>query len=132
MDNATLEDLEIIKQTILHELSSVEAIYLFGSVANGTENKDSDYDILIFVTDTPKDDSDDLSKLRCDVSLKIKRPLEAFILNAKDVKYASPFLFEVYNNHKLLYGKNVIGRFTSLIKKMKPLYIKGEKVGYYV
>lgn len=132
MDQTRLEDLATIKQAILRELSGVEAIYLFGSVAKGTENKTSDYDILIFVKVMPNDDSNALANIRCAVSSKIKRPLEAFILNSNDIKYPSPFLFEVYNNHKLLYGKNVIERFTDLIKKMKPLYIEGVKVGYYV
>jgi predicted nucleotidyltransferase len=132
MDQATRDDLDTIKVSILKELSSIEAIYLFGSVAKGTENKASDYDILIFVNNMPDDDSRAIANIRCAVSKKIKRPLEAFILNVNDVKYPSPFLYEVYHDHRLLYGKNVIERFKEMVKNMKPLYVKGVKVGYYV
>lgn len=132
MEADTQADLTIIKEAILKELNEVEAIYLFGSVAKGTENKASDYDILIFVNTTPEDDINAIVNIQETVSQKIKRPLEAFILNANNVKYPSPFLYEVYHGHKLLYGKNVIERFKDLIKNMRPLYIKGEKVGYYV
>ena len=132
MDRVTQDDLDEIKEAILKELGNVEAIYLFGSVARGTENKASDYDILIFVNTMPDDDSRSIANIRCAVSQKIKRPLEAFILNANDVKYSSPFLYEVYHDHRLLYGKNVIERFKDLVKNMKPLYVKGIKVGYYV
>lgn len=132
MDQATQDDLDIIKGAILKELDKVEAIYLFGSVARGTENKESDYDILIFVNALPDDDSRVIANIRCAVSQKIKRPLEAFILNVNEIKYASPFLYEVYHDHLLLYGKNVIERFKDLVKNMKPLYVKGVKVGYYV
>lgn len=131
MDQATQDDLDEIKEAILKELGKVEAIYLFGSVARGTENKASDYDILVFVNTMPDDDSRSIANIRCAVSQKIKRPLEAFILNTKDVKYPSPFLYEVYHDHRLLYGKNVIERFKDLVKNMKPLYVKGIKVGYY-
>jgi predicted nucleotidyltransferase len=132
MDQATREDLETIKHAILKELGEVEAIYLFGSVAKGTENKASDYDILIFVNAMPEHYIDTIVNIRGTVSKKIKRPLEAFIINVNNVKYPSPFIYEVYHGHKLLYGKNVIERFKDLIKNMRPLYIKGVKVGYYV
>lgn len=131
MDQATQDDLDEIKEAILKELGKVEAIYLFGSVARGTENKASDYDILVFVNTMPDDDYRSIANIRRAVSQKIKRPLEAFILNTKDVKYPSPFLYEVYHDHRLLYGKNVIERFKDLVKNMKPLYVKGIKVGYY-
>lgn len=42
MDSATQEDLMIIKEAILKELKEVEAIYLFGSIAKGTQNKRSE------------------------------------------------------------------------------------------
>ncbi len=132
MDPATQEDLETIKHAILKELGDVEAIYLFGSVARGTENKASDYDILIFVNTMPEHHIDSISNIRGAVSGIISRPLEAFIVDVSNVKYPSPFIYEVYHGHRLLYGKNVIERFKDLIKNMKPLYINGVKVGYYV
>ncbi len=113
-------------------MGEVEAIYLFGSVAKGTENKASDYDILIFVNETPEHHIDSISNIRGAVSGKISRPLEAFIVDVSNVKYPSPFIYEVYHGHRLLYGKNVIERFNDLIKNMRPLYINGIKVGYHI
>jgi predicted nucleotidyltransferase len=41
------EDLEIIQNIILEEISSVEKLILFGSYARNEANEDSDIDILV-------------------------------------------------------------------------------------
>lgn len=132
MDQATQEDLEIITQAILGELGEVEATYLFGSVAKGTENKASDYDILIFVKAMSENHIDVIVNIQEAISGKIKRPLEAFIVAVNNIKYPSPFIYEVYHGHRLLYGKNIIEQFKDMIKNMRPFYINGVQVGYYI
>jgi len=132
MDAATQEDLMAIKDAILKELKDVEAIYLFGSVARGTQNEKSDYDIAIFVKKQPADKLDVLTNIRMSLFRKISRPLEPFILSLDDLNYPSPFLYEVYTNHRLLYGKNVIEKCKDAIKNIRPIIRNGIKIGYYV
>ena len=47
MDASTREDLIKIKNSVLKELNDVEAVYLFGSVAKGTEKLESDIDLAV-------------------------------------------------------------------------------------
>jgi len=128
----TSEDLIKIKDAILKEIDDVEAIYLFGSVARGTQNEKSDYDIVIFVKTQPSDKLDVLTNIRMGLFRKISRPLEPFILSLDDLGYPSPFLYEVYTNHRLLYGKNVIEKCKDVIKNVRPIIKNGVKIGYYV
>jgi len=132
MDPATHEDLMIIKETILKELKGVEAIYLFGSVAKGTQNKRSDYDILVFVKKYPQNKLDKALSIINEASDNIKRPLEIFILEIEDLKYPSPFLYEVYHNHYLVYGKDVIAGCKDVIKDIRPIVRDGIQIGYHV
>lgn len=132
MDDTTQKDLKKIEEAILKELGSVEAIYLFGSVAKETQNEKSDYDIAIFVKSPPADELDALTNIRLSLFGKITRPLEPFVLSLDDLKYSSPFLYEVYNNHRLLYGKNVIVKCKDIIKNIRPIVKNGVKIGYYV
>ena len=132
MDSATQEDMKKIRDTILEELSEVEAIYLFGSVAKGTQNEKSDYDVLVFVKKIPAENIKTMSRIRYHLLGKIKRPLELFMLDMEDLNYSSPFLYEVYHNNKLLHGKNIIEHCKDALSRMKPLILNGVKVGYYV
>lgn len=50
MDNQTINQLDKIKQTILNKVET-EAIYLFGSYANGVPREDSDFDLYIVIPD---------------------------------------------------------------------------------
>ncbi len=132
MDPATQEDLVKIKEAILKELKDVEAIYLFGSVAKGTQKETSDYDIAIFVKKQPKNKLDVLTNIRIGLNKKISRPIEPFILSLDELNYPSPFLYEIYMNHYLLFGKNLIEKCKDTIKNIKPIIRNGVKIGYYV
>lgn len=132
MDNASQSDLNIIRESVLHELKDVKAIYLFGSVARGTEKKGSDYDILIFVEKSPKNKVKTITNIRFDVEDKIKRRLEPFLMEVDDIRYASPILYEVYNNNRLLYGENILSRASEIVKKIKPHVKDGKIIHYHV
>lgn len=45
------EKLDFLKEIILNIVPGTEAIYLFGSYANGTPNEHSDLDIFVVITD---------------------------------------------------------------------------------
>jgi predicted nucleotidyltransferase len=132
MDASTREDLIKIKDSILKELNDVDAVYLFGSVAKGTQKESSDYDVLVIVNRLPKNKLKSISRIRNDVSDHINRPLELFILETEDLKFPSPFLYEVYNNHLLIYGIDIINRCKEVIKNIKPFFLNGIKIGYHV
>ena len=132
MDNATQADLNIIKQSIFKELGSIEAIYLFGSVAKGTQDESSDYDILVFVNKSPPQKIKAIARIRNDASDRITRPFDLIILNVNDLQIPSPFLYEVYHNHLIIYGKDVIEKCKEIIKNIRPIVKNGVKIGYYV
>ncbi len=132
MDNTTRADLDIIKQSIFKELGSVEAIYLFGSVAKGAQNESSDYDILVFVKKLPSHKIKSIARIRNDASDRITRPFDLIILNIKDLQIPSPFLYEVYHNHLIIYGKDVIEKCKDIIKNIKPIFMNGAQIGYHV
>lgn len=132
MDAVTLEDLAKIKDTILKKLKNVEAIYLFGSVAKGTQNKKSDYDVLVFVKKYPQNKNKLVLSIINEASENIQRPLEIFILEIEDMRYPTPFLYEVYHNRYLVYGKDIITRCKDVIKNIRPIVRDGIQIGYHV
>jgi predicted nucleotidyltransferase len=131
MDEATQSDLGIIKDAILQLVDNVKAIYLFGSVARGTEKKGSDYDILILVQKSPNNLVNTIADILNIVEERVRRPVEPFIMEIKDLDYPSPILYEVYYNHSLLYGENIIGEKSDVVRKIKP-YVKDGTAGYHV
>ncbi len=100
-------------------------------MARGTEKKDSDYDVLIFVQ-TPKNKVRTISNIRIDVEDRIKRRLEPFLMDVEDINYPSPILYEVYHNNKLLYGENILGKASEIVKKIRPHIKNGRVVDYHV
>lgn len=51
MNQSIIKELDIIKESVLKTVPA-EAIYLFGSYANGMPTEDSDLDIYVVVPDT--------------------------------------------------------------------------------
>ncbi len=128
----TKRDLKKIVKAILKELSGIEAIYLFGSVAKGKENERSDYDIAVIVREYPEKDMDTIARIRYSLLGKIKRPLEILLIGTDDLEYSSPFLYEIYHASRLLYGTDVLIRCENVVKNIKPIIAEGSKVGYHV
>ncbi len=125
-------DLKKIVNAVLKELSSVEAIYLFGSIAKGKENERSDYDIAVIVKDYPEKDMDIISRIRYSLLGKIKRPLEILLIGMDDLEYSSPFLYEIYHASRLLYGTDVLLRCKNVVENIRPIIAEGNTIGYHV
>lgn len=132
MDLAAKNDLKKIVDMILKETDSVIAIYLFGSMARGTQDELSDYDIAIVTERYPKKDVDTIARIKFSLLSKVKRPIEIVFMDLKDLTYSSPVLYEVYHNHKLIYGHDIILNYTDSIKNVKPIVKDGKTIGYYV
>jgi len=132
MDNVEKRDLEKIVIAILKEISSVEAIDLFGSITKGKENERSDYDIAVILRDYPEKDFDIIARIRYSLLGKINRPLEILILGMDDLEYSSPFLYEIYHASRLLYGKDILLKCKNVVMNIKPIIAEGNKVGYHV
>lgn len=74
-----------IKETIAREVTGAQVI-LFGSKARGTDNKDSDWDILVLL-DKPvvsfKDEQQIRHKLY-EVELEVEEPISTFVYSLND------------------------------------------------
>ncbi len=125
-------DFEKIVNAILNEIDHIEAIYLFGSIAKGKENEKSDYDIAVIVREYPEKDLDKIARIRYSLLGKIKRPLELLLIGMDDLEYSSPFLYEIYHASRLLFGTDILVRCENVVKNIKPIIAKGNKVGYHV
>jgi len=125
-------DLEKIVNATLKEISSVESIYLFGSIAKGKENEKSDYDIAVIVREYPENDLDKIARIRYSLLGKIKRPLEILLIGMDDLEYPSPFLYEIYHASRLLYGTDILIRCKNIVENIRPIIAEGNKVGYHV
>ena len=132
MDNVEKSDIEKIVNAALKEISSIEAIYLFGSIAKGKENEKSDYDIAVIVREYPEKDLDKIARIRYSLLGKIKRLLELLLIGMDDLEYSSPFLYEIYHASRLLYGTDILVRCKNVVKNIKPIIAEGNKVGYHV
>ena len=132
MDSEEKRDLEKILIAILKEISRVEAIYLFGSIAKGKENERSDYDIAVIVREYPEKDLDIIARIRYSLLGKINRPLEILLLGMDDLEYSSPLLYEIYHASRFLFGTDILVRCENVVKNIKPIIAEGNKVGYHV
>jgi predicted nucleotidyltransferase len=125
-------DLKKIVNAVLKELSGIESIYLFGSIAKGKEDERSDYDIAVLVKEYPEKDLDIIARIRYSLPGKIKRPLEILLIGMDDLEYSSPFLYEIYHASRLLYGTDILLRCENVVKNIRPIIAEGNTVGYHV
>src|SRR5271157_604326 len=132
MDAATKKDLKKIVDTILKETDEVIAIYLFSSVAKGTQDELSDYDLAVITENYPKKDVDIIARIKLALLSTVKRPIEIVFMDKKDLTYSSPILYEVYNNNKLLHGPDIISKYHDSIKNVRLIIKDGKTIGYYV
>ncbi|RLI75786.1 hypothetical protein DRP04_13185 [Archaeoglobales archaeon] len=97
------------KEEILRDLGSeIEAIILYGSVARGEENRESDIDIFVLVKNKRGEIYDRISRIRTRTDLKHSTLISLFVVDEKEfkeyMKLGSPFLTKVLREGVLLYG----------------------------
>jgi predicted nucleotidyltransferase len=134
MEPDTLCDLEYIKASILYELEGVEAIYLFGSVAQGRNpDASSDYDIAVIVKRNPDANIQKISAIRYALLGKIKRPIDIIILDYEDLAVASPIVYEIVQHNRLIFGRDLLMQLPgSTLKEVHPIVMDGATIGYHV
>ena len=98
-----------LKEELLRNLGGeIEAIILYGSVARGEENRDSDIDIFVLVKNKGREVYDRISRIRTRIDLKHSTLTSLFIMDEKEfkeyMKLGSPFLYNVLKEGVLLYG----------------------------
>jgi len=102
-----LDAVKYFLDRVLSELKSdIYAIYLFGSVAKGTADADSDIDILIIARNPNQRLYDVLSDVTFETYMKTGESIEFIVLNLEEslrLSDTSPFLYEVKRFGKLLY-----------------------------
>ena len=79
MEQNIKKELDIIKESVLKTVPA-EAIYLFGSYAYGTPDKDSDFDIYVVIPDAVQGNPLDISAdIMTGLYKKIKTPLDLMV-----------------------------------------------------
>jgi predicted nucleotidyltransferase len=133
MKQDALTDLEEIKARVLCRLEGVEAIYLFGSVAQGNSGVLSDYDIAVIVKRNPDAYIQKISDVRYALLGKIGRPVDIIILDHEDLATASPIAYEIMQHHRLIFGEDILKEHMAYtIKNVHPIVIDDATVGYHV
>jgi len=128
----TKHDLDMIIDSVQNHIDDVEAIYLFGSLARGTENKESDYDIVVFVSKSPKKDTEAIFNVRYPLIGKLKRSMDLIIIDVEDLEHPSVILYNIYKDRRLLFGRDVLEDYERIVSRMRPVVVNGATVGYYV
>lgn len=131
-EDITKQDLDTIVDRILKNVASVEAVYLFGSLARGTENAESDYDVVAFVSKPPVNETETIHNVRYPLLDKLSRPLDFIVIEVDDLAYPSVILYNICRDRKLLFGRDILKDYERIASSMKPVIVNGATVGYYV
>ena len=107
MDDTLKRKLELICD-VIRQTAPVESIYLFGSYAYGTPNKDSDLDLYVVIPDDGPRPLKVMQEIRFALFLKQDMPLD--ILVSRSAQFAQRSACEaleqdVFEKGVLLYGR---------------------------
>src|SRR3989344_801410 len=102
-------DIKTIVKEIKKEIkNNLVSIILFGSAARKTQEKESDYDILVITSKSLKNDWKIGGKIKYNLFGKLERPVDIIFQDESDLKYPSPLWYEIYSASRVLYGKDII------------------------
>ncbi len=123
----------------ISELDGIDGILLFGSVAKGTYNKDSDIDLAIFTKSKKLDVLEKVMSIKGALSneaislmkLSVPHSLSPIVLDREDAKTFKPFYFDLADYGIILYEKaNAVSKFIDSMKwkKHRREVVKGAEV----
>ena len=112
MDDRLKKFIEKVAFT-LSEINGVDGVLLFGSVAKGTYNQNSDIDIAVFTRSNKLETLHGITTLKGDLSkdsialLKLGLPhaISPIVLDNSDIKTFKPFYFDLADYGMILYEK---------------------------
>ncbi len=106
-----MNEIEELNKHFIEELSPIR-IYLFGSFANGTNSKDSDFDFYIVVCDDVSDLAGETAKAYRAIRKIKQRPVDIIVGTQSRFERRKEFPSvenEVYQKGVLLYGSGDAG-----------------------
>lgn len=83
MNKQVKQNVDLIKETLKQEYKPLR-LFLFGSQAEGTSNKSSDYDFVMVVSDPKKSNTDEMSKARSLIFKNHSISADIFIYSEKE------------------------------------------------
>ncbi len=107
------------------------SIVLFGSAVESVRTA-QDYDILVVVKKLPSKEWLVAGEIKASLLAKLDKPLDLVFLEQKDLDFPSPFLYEVYLKHKLLYGEDVLFELGKVSDAVTVLVEGGVHVGWQI
>jgi len=118
-----------IRKNILKK--DIISIILFGSAVDSVE-KANDYDFLIVTKKRIQLDWIIAGTIKYNLIGRVKKPVDIIFLEESDLKYGSPFLYEVGRKFKLISGKDISMQFKTINIGINPLMEGGCQVGWQV
>ena len=106
MEDAKLRAAEVFTEEVVRGLKGVYAIYLFGSVAKGTTEPESDVDVLVVLTSKREEAYDVLAEAATKAYEETGEVVEFIIMDIEEflrLKPISPLLYEVEEWGKTLF-----------------------------
>lgn len=107
------------------------SIILFGSAVTSDKSA-HDYDILIVTRKLPPHNWILAGEIKYRLLGKINKPLDIVFMEERDLAYASPFIYEVGQKSKVLYGKNMGSAFRRMSKNIQVFAEGGRHIGWQV
>jgi len=106
MQNTVIKAINEFVEIAIKKFPGIKAIVIFGSVARGTYNKDSDIDMLVVTND--RRIHEDLDSLAFDMTLKYGEVFGLIIRTPGEIKYliklGSPLMDAILTEGKIKYG----------------------------
>lgn len=125
--------LELIEREIRGSFQedNLLSIILFGSAVHSII-KAADFDILIVTKKLPPRDWIVAGKIKSALLGKTGKPVDFILIEEADLGYGSPFLYEVAQKNKVLWGKNVLPRIRETVQGITPIMRRGKKIGWKI
>lgn len=111
--------------------SNLVSIVLFGSAVTSAK-KANDYDLLVITRTLPQAEWKIAGEIKAELMGIAKKAIDLVIMEVEDLTTPSPFLYEVANKNKLLYGPNIISSLKKNNDKIRPIFERGAKVGWKI